>query len=126
MGVNRWCVVGAGQGLVLALVLLVTGCATRPETLPDSSLVQSPASVLSRKLQRENALNSAWLGRNYDELIKTFGAPALVMTVPGFRPVRTMGVVYRVLDKESNCIDAFTMVRDEHTGQWSVANYFCR
>ena len=78
------------------------------------------------QLQREIELQSRWRGKPYDELLKTSGPPKLMMNVLGYRPLRTSLLVYGVVDEASSCIDAFTMVKDEETAQWTVSDYFCR
>jgi hypothetical protein len=79
----------------------------------------------SQQDQREAALGSLWRGKSHDLLLKSLGPPRMAMTIPGEGPVPTLVLVYRVNDA-AQCIDAFTMVKNVATGQWSVADYFCR
>jgi len=48
------------------------------------------------------------------------------LNILGYRPLKTSLAVYGVLDQSSKCVDAFTMVKLEDTGEWVVADYFCR
>lgn len=84
----------------------------------------NPHVVLER--QRERDLQVQWRGKSYRDLIETYGAPKLVMNVPGFRPLKTSVAVYGVRDRDSHCIDAFTVVKHGTTGEWIVSDYFCR
>lgn len=120
-------------GLEGAVVLLLAACANTSGDLAKAEASHMAAeeakeakAAQARQLQRENQLQSAWKGRPYDALLENFGAPILTMNVLGYRPLKTSLVVYGMLDQNSNCIDAFTMVKDEQSGQWSVADYFCR
>ena len=72
--------------------------------------------------QREKSMKSSWNGRPYQELVKTFGAPRLIMNIPA-RPSRFSVVVYERLDTTTDCIDAFTVVQDATP---VVNDYFCR
>ena len=72
--------------------------------------------------QREKSMKSSWNGRPYQELVKTFGAPRLIMNIPA-RPSRFSVVVYERLDTTTDCIDAFTVVQDTTP---VVNDYFCR
>ena len=62
----------------------------------------------------------------YDALLEAFGEPKLHLNILGYRPLKTSLAVYGVLDQSSKCVDAFTMVKLEDTGEWVVADYFCR
>lgn len=109
-------------GLGSLLALTVAGCATNNKE-KERSVETAP---LGRLVKREAALNSTWRGQQYDTLREAYGEPILMMNVIGYRPLRTSLVVYGVVDEDANCIDAFTMVKEEETGVWSVADYFCR
>lgn len=79
----------------------------------------------SQQAQREADLGSLWRGKSHDLLLKSLGPPTMAMNVPGERPLPTMALVYGV-HEAAQCVDAFTMVKNVATGQWSVADYFCR
>jgi len=107
---------------VLALTaLLLDGCAIGPVTDTDTE-TEGP----EPRAQRESRLQSAWRGRPYQALLETYGSPQMVMGVPGYRPLRTSVIVYGIIDRASDCIDAFTVVADGGSGEWTVADYFCR
>ena len=109
-----------------ALALTLAGCGALDM---DSADARAAANRLSQQvllLQRETTLQSAWRGRPYEALLDTYGAPKLMMNILGYRPLKTSLLVYGIVDQEANCVDAFTMVKNEQTGQWSVADYFCR
>ncbi|WP_141104304.1 hypothetical protein [Noviherbaspirillum denitrificans] len=78
------------------------------------------------RLKRESALRAAWRGRPYQSLQEAFGTPKMVMTVPGYRPIRTDVIVYGSTDKSTNCIDAFTVIRPGSDDEIMVTDYFCR
>lgn len=105
------------------LVLLLVGCASGIQRDSQSDLARKAEAV---QQQRENSLQSAWVGKRYDSLLKAFGEPKLHMNILGYRPLKTSLAVYGVLDASANCVDAFTMVKIEDTGEWMVADYFCR
>lgn len=81
---------------------------------------------LTLRQQRELILQSLWVGKRYDALREGFGEPKLQMNILGYRPLKTSLAVYGVLDRPSECIDAFTVVQLKDTGEWVVADYFCR
>ena len=105
------------------LVLMLVGCASDNERNAKSALARNAQAL---QLQRENSLQSAWVGKRYDSLLEAFGEPKLHMNILGYRPLKTSLAVYGVLDASANCVDAFTMVKIEDTGEWVVADYFCR
>lgn len=77
-------------------------------------------------LQREKVLRSTWRGRPYPALVSAYGPPDLFMDVPGRRALETSVAVYGVKSDSIHCIDAFTIVVLENTGEVMVADYFCR
>lgn len=111
-------------GLGCAFALLLGACAHSGAELTEEQASRLAAQVLQS--QRENQLKSAWGGRPYNALLESFGAPILTMNVLGYRPQKTSLVVYGMLDSNANCVDSFTMVKDEQSGEWTVADYFCR
>jgi hypothetical protein len=76
--------------------------------------------------QREATLGARWRGQPYDSLLQALGPPRLVMRIPGERPLPSLAVLYGREDETAACEDAFTLVQNEDTGAWSVADYFCR
>lgn len=82
----------------------------------------------SRKVlqaRREQNFQSNWRGKSYNALLENFGAPQMLMNVPGKRALPTAVAVYGVMDNLSQCIDAFTLV-SVHEGKVIIADYFCR
>lgn len=108
--------------LLLCLTPILSGCVTSPET--DGHGRHWSESGL--RLKRESTLRAAWRGRHYDSLVEAFGTPRMVMSVPGYRPIRTDVVVYGATDKTTNCIDAFTVIRPGTDDEVMVTDYFCR
>lgn len=104
-------------------VLILAGCASDIDRASSSGLTRKAEAL---QQQRENSLQSAWVGKRYDSLLEAFGEPKLHMNILGYRPLKTSLAVYGVLDTSANCVDAFTMVKIEDTGEWVVADYFCR
>lgn len=107
--------------------LLLVGCASRDGTAnhaKEDKFLRAKYSALQTK--RETALNTTWKGKPYEELREQLGEPPLLMNVIGARPLKTSLVVYPETINEAHCIDAFTMVKVESSGQWLVADYFCR
>lgn len=109
--------------LLLGLAPFLHGCAITPDGA--NGLGRQWLDTASR-LKRESVLRTAWRGRPYQSLVDAFGSPRMVMTVPGYRPVRTEVVVYGTTDKTSNCIDAFTVIRPGDEDDVTVTDYFCR
>lgn len=72
---------------------------------------------------RERVLQAAWVGKSYSSLLETMGPPKVVMEIPG-RSHYSSARVYGVMDVDSQCIDAFTVVLQEN--DLIVASYFCR
>lgn len=105
---------------LLAPMLLLKGCTLMPGDFQDRSHGREP------RAQRESMLQTAWRGRSYNSLVEAFGAPRLVMNVPGFRQVKTSVVVYPASDTASRCIDAFTVIVRGDTEEVIVSDYFCR
>lgn len=110
--------------LLMALVptLLLDGCALAPveEEASERPISMEPRSV------RENRLQSLWKGRPYNALLEAYGSPNMVMSLPGYRPLRTSVVVFGVIDKSSDCIDAFTIESHAQNGEMTVSDYYCR
>lgn len=82
--------------------------------------------VAAKAAQREVKLNALWRGKSYDALLSAFGEPKVMMNILGYRPLKTSLVLYDVVDEKLSCVDTFTMVKDESSGKWSVADYYCR
>lgn len=112
--------------LGLALTLTLEGCGILNMGSADASAAARHPSPQVLLLQRETKLQSAWRGQPYEALLDTYGTPKLMMNILGYRPLKTSVVVYGIVDQAANCVDAFTMVKNEQTGQWTVADYFCR
>ena len=78
---------------------------------------------------REANLQSAWIGRSYQELLATWGTPRMLVNIPGGHRPDEMVVIYGVRDAALGCVDAFTVYNgstrlpNEMSG---VVNYFCR
>ncbi|HEY0845936.1 MAG TPA: hypothetical protein VGE12_11250 [Noviherbaspirillum sp.] len=102
-------------------LLLLKGCAILPADFHDRAVSRSEP-----RTQRENMLQAAWRGRPYNSLVEKFGAPRMVMNVPGYRQLKTSVVVYDDSDAVSRCIDAFTVVVLHETEEVVVSDYFCR
>ena len=110
-------------GLGSAFALVAGGCATGKLVSTDAS---SRVAAVALQSQREVKLQSTWRGRPYEALVETYGEPKMTMSILGYRPLKTSLVVYGVVDQTANCVDAFTMVKHAQTGNWTVAEYFCR
>ena len=123
VGSTRQRVLGLGLGTILALA--VGACASDRGT--DAKQAQAAKAKQSNvaATKREAELNAAWRGHRYEELLEQFGEPVSKMNMIGQRSAMTTLVLFGV-DAKTKCVDAFTMNRDEKTGQWSVADYFCR
>lgn len=106
--------------LLLTPLLLLKGCSVMPTDNHERLAPRSEA-----RTQREHMLQAAWRGRTYSSLVEAFGAPKLVMNVPGYRQLKTSVVVYGG-DTPSRCIDAFTVVVVRETEEILVSDYFCR
>lgn len=116
-------------GLVSLCALALTGCASQQQQqrpAGQSDEAKRLIALLVQQSQREKALNSTWQGQPYDSLLKAFGEPPMTMGILGERPLKTSLVVYTLIDTDTQCVDAFTMVKDDASGQWRVADYFCR
>lgn len=105
------------------LVLSLIGCASDVKQASESGERQKAQAL---QQEREHTFQSAWVGKPYDALLEAFGEPKLHLNILGYRPLKTSLAVYGVLDQSSKCVDAFTMVKIEDTGEWVVADYFCR
>jgi len=75
---------------------------------------------------RENRLQAMWKGRPYNALLETYGAPKMVMSLPGYRAMKTSVVVFGVIDKASDCVDSFTIESHAQSGEMMVSDYYCR
>ncbi|HJV53158.1 MAG TPA: hypothetical protein VJ652_16945 [Noviherbaspirillum sp.] len=106
----------------LAGVPLLGAC-TMFASSSDSAEYVYPRQVLQAR--REQSLQSNWRGKPYNALLENFGSPKMLMNVPGERALPTSVAVYGVMDKQSQCIDAFTLVV-VHSGEVVIADYFCR
>jgi hypothetical protein len=111
--------------LPLVSALLLGGCSSIPADYNANGDAAEMARV-RRSAMRERELQNAWRGKPYVALVEAYGAPSMIMNVPGFRPLKTSVAVYGVRDDSSRCIDAFTVVKHGVTGEWTVADYFCR
>lgn len=106
--------------LILAPLLLLKGCTNMPADYRDRPIPRTEA-----RAQRESSLQATWRGRSYNSLVEAYGAPRLMMNVPGYRQLKTSVVVYEA-DTLSRCIDAFTVVVLRDTEEIVVSDYFCR
>lgn len=106
--------------ILLAPLLLLKGCAVMPTDRHERVGPRSEA-----RTQREHMLQAAWRGRTYNALVEAFGAPKLVMNVPGYRQLKTSVIVYEG-DTPTRCVDAFTVVVVRDTEEILVSDYFCR
>jgi hypothetical protein len=106
---------------MLLPALLLSACTT-PLIEPNHKRSNSSVS----RIHRENTMQAAWSGRSYHALVEAFGSPHMIMALPNYRPAKTTIVVYGTADKASNCIDSFTLIPNEHEGEFTVADYFCR
>lgn len=115
----------ARWGWSAALALLLGACAS-PMDADEARLRASQRVAQKLQLSREAQLQSNWRGKPYEALLEAYGSPQLMMNMLGYRPQKTSLVVFGVLDQSSNCVDTFTMAKNEQTGEWTVADYFCR
>lgn len=107
--------------LVLVPSLLLDGCA-----LPlAEETAEKPVAVEPRTI-RENRLQAMWKGRPYNALLETYGSPKMVMSLPGYRTMKTSVVVFGVIDKSSDCVDSFTIESHSQSGEMMVSDYYCR
>lgn len=106
--------------------LAMCGCAATGGYASLSGSAPQRTARTGQQAQREAALGARWKGQSHEALVKSLGPPGLVMTVPGERPLPTLVLMYGVQDPAAACVDAFTVVRNKDSGQWSVADYFCR
>ena len=113
-------------GLGSGFALVIAGCAIDSNVTADAKAAPSRFAAIALQSQRENSLQSTWRGRPYEALVEIYGEPKMTMNVPGYRPLKTSLLVYGMVDQAANCFDAFTMVKHEQTGHWTVADYFCR
>ena len=109
--------------LPLLSAIMLGGCAIAP---PDNTLSGAAEPVRATPKTRERELQTTWRGKPYTALVAAYGEPKLLMNVPGYRPLKTSVAVYGIRDDATRCIDAFTVVKHGITGEWTVADYFCR
>lgn len=120
MNIVQW-----GMGSVFALVL--SACATNPTGSAETEEAASRRLAIAAQAKRETILQATWAGQPYDALLKAYGPPPLMMNTLGSRsPLKTSVVVFGVVDATANCVDSFTMVKHAQTGQWTVADCYCR
>lgn len=105
------------------LALSLIGCASAVKQTTD---VRQSNQALTLQQQRERVIQSTWVGTRYDALREGFGEPKHHMNILGYLPLKTSLAVYGVVDQLSQCIDAFAVVQLEDTGDWVVADHFCR
>lgn len=123
--VKRMNIVQWGMGSVFALVL--SACATSSTGSVEAEEAASRRMAIAAQSKRETILQATWSGQPYDALLKAYGPPPLMMNVLGSRsPLKTSVVVFGVVDATANCVDSFTMVKHAQTGQWTVADSYCR
>ena len=115
----------AGLGLGTMLALVVGACASDRGTDTKQAQDVSARHASSVAAKREVELNAAWRGHPYEALLETFGEPVSKINMIGQRTAMTTLVLFGV-DPKAQCVDAFTMVRDDKTGRWFVSDYFCR
>jgi hypothetical protein len=109
------------MALVLAPILLLDGCA-----LPLAEETAEKSIPRESRAVRENRLQAMWKGRPYNALLETYGSPKLVMSLPGYRQMKTSVVVFGVVDKGSDCVDSFTIESHAQSGEMMVSDYYCR
>jgi hypothetical protein len=113
--------------LSLPCALLLGGCSGLPAKNPAVPMEGQgrPMSFTTEILRkhREKVLQGVWAGKPYASLLALMGPPKVVMEIPG-RPHYSSARVYGVMDDDSQCIDAFTVVMQAN--DLIVANYFCR
>lgn len=119
MNIVQW-----GMGSVFALVL--AACATSPKESAETEEAASRRLAIEAQAKRETILQAKWSGQPYDALLKAYGPPPLMMNMLGSRPLKTSVVVFGVVDAKANCVDSFTMVKHPQTGEWTVADSYCR
>lgn len=102
----------------LACTLLLGACAGMPVAQPDNRRAAEQARNL-----HEKEMQMTWVNQPYEDLIKVFGPPNLIMNIPAFRPWKASVVVYEGSGKASGCIDAFAV---EHASKPVIYDYFCR
>lgn len=88
-----------------------------------SSQLEASAKELKMKEKRVNALNSKWSQQPFSAVVEAFGQPRMIMTMP----TGSGGTiaVFGLSDKDSQCIDAFSLQHKEGEGT-VVVEYFCR
>lgn len=78
---------------------------------------------------REANMQAVWVGRSYQELVGTWGAPRMLLHIPGGHRPDEMVVVYGVRNSAVGCVDAFTVYNGstrQPNAKSEVVNYFCR
>jgi hypothetical protein len=109
--------------LALPCTLLQGGCVTPTNEVARHKAMSGKPAVTSTRIQREKHMQSQWKGQAFSSLVGVLGEPKLVMSVPG-RSEHSTARVYGILDEDSQCIDAFTVVA--YSGEPVVSDYFCR
>ncbi len=107
-----------------ALPALMAGCAMPLSTHSDRAMIAGESLAL-----RESAMQAVWIGRRYQDLVTTLGAPRMVLSIPGGHRPEEMVVVYGVRSATAGCVDAFTVyngaAQTPNEGS-EIVNYFCR
>lgn len=113
-----------GRILIIALApaLILLGCTSASKKEDQAKQIKD----FEPRIGREYMLQAAWRGLPYHALLQAFGPPHIVLSIPGYRPLKTNIVVYGIRDGASNCIDAFTIVTPSNNTEEIVADYFCR
>lgn len=109
------------MALIVLLIFLLDGCATSTS----DDVIEASVSLEPRG-KREQRLQALWKGRPYNALLETYGAPKMTMSLPGYRPMTSSVVVFGVIDKASDCVDAFTIESNGQSGEMMVSDYYCR
>jgi hypothetical protein len=100
----------------------VCGCGA----LDQSSSQNQRLGRFELQAQREAAMGARWRGQPYAALLKDLGPPKSMYFIPGDRALFSLALVYGREYETAACVDAFTIVRNEDTQDWWVAEYFCR
>lgn len=119
----RW---GWRCGWGSACALLLAACATNGTESAGARADTNRRAAVALQSKREAALQPTWRGQPYEALHDARGPPTMMLKVPGGRPWVTLVAVYGTPDEVSGCVDAYTLVLRPSTGQWTIANYFCR
>ncbi len=120
---NAWTIAGLAAAVVFAWG--ASGCAAIIGETADGEATASPM-ARQVSMKREAMFNVAWRGKPRVELVDNLGQPKYVMVVPGRDDELTYVMVYGVQDRRAECVDAFTLQKNEAADQWVVSDYFCR